>query len=155
MKRILPYITIIAIGAFVGNMINIGLSYAIHWHSLPPMAFMETFKGDFPRLLGPTAATLLPAWLGSLWLFVKSPQKSESRKNWMFAFLGLSLTILQTSIYHLPMNLNFMALKYDAATATSKLQGWIIFHWIRILVAIASGVYALKGFQASEATPGN
>ncbi len=150
MKKILPYIAIIATGAFVGNMINIGLSYAIHWQSLEPMEFMETFKVDFPLLLGPTAATLLPAWLSGLWLFLKSPQKTEVRKNWMYAFIGLSLTILQTSVYHLPMNLDFMDLKYDAATATSKLQGWVFFHWIRIGVAIASGVFAIKAFQHSK-----
>jgi hypothetical protein len=149
MKKILPYITILAIGAFAGNMINIGLSYAIHWQSLDPIEFMKTFKVDFPLLLGPTAVTLLPAWLGSLWLFLKSPNKSESRKNWMYAFIGVSLTILQTSIYHLPMNLDFMEMKYDAATAASKLQGWVIFHWIRIVVAITAGVYALVGFQKS------
>ena len=45
------------------------------------------------------------------------------------------------------MNLDFIALKYDAATASSKLQGWVISHWIRIIIAIISGVYALLGFQ--------
>ncbi len=149
MKKTISIITIIAIGAFAGNMINIGLSYCIHWQSLDSIEFMKTFKVDFPLLLSPTAVTLLPAWLGSLWLFLKSPKSSESRKNWMYAFIGLSLTILQTSIYHLPMNLDFMALKYDAATAASKLQGWVIFHWIRIVVAIVSGVFALLGFQKS------
>ncbi|MCB0707083.1 MAG: DUF1772 domain-containing protein [Saprospiraceae bacterium] len=149
MKKILPYITILAIGAFAGNMINIGLSYAIHWQSLDPIEFMETFKVDFPLLLGPTAATLLPAWLGSLYLFIMAPQKTESRKNWMYAFIGISITVLQTSVYHLPMNLDFMALKYDAATAAGKLQGWVIFHWIRVVVAIVAGVYALVGFQKS------
>lgn len=149
MKKILPYITIIAIAAFAGNMINIGLSYAIHWQSLDPIEFMKTFAVDFPLLLYPTAATLLPAWLGSGWLFLTSPKKSESRKNWMYAFIGISLTILQTSVYHLPMNLDFMAMKYDAATAASKLQGWVIFHWIRIVVAITAGVFAITGLQKS------
>lgn len=150
MKTTLPILAILAIGAFAGNMINIGLSYAIHWQSLDPIEFMESFKVDFPLLLGPTAVTLLPAWLGSGWLFFKSPKNSEIRKNWMFAFIGISLTILQTSVYHLPLNLDFMALKYDAATATSKLQGWVIFHWIRVMVAIASGVFALKAYQISN-----
>lgn len=149
MRRTISIITILAIGAFVGNMMNIGLSYAVLWQSLPPFDFMESFKIDFPLLLGPTAATLMPAWLGSLWLFIKSQKSSESRKNWMYAFLGLTLTIIQTSVYHLPMNLDFMALKYDAATAASKLQGWVIFHWVRIAVAITAGVYALLAFQKS------
>ncbi len=147
MKKTIAIVTILAIGAFAGNMINIGLSYGIHWLSLEPIAFMESFKVDFPLLLTPTAATLLPAWLGSLFLYVKTEKTAESKKYWMYAFLGLTLTILQTSVYHLPMNLDFMALKYDAAIATSKLQGWIVFHWVRVSVAIASGVFALLGFQ--------
>lgn len=149
MKKTISIITILAIGAFAGNMLNIGLSYAIHWQSLAPLDFMKSFAIDFPLLLGPTAVTLMPAWLGSLWLFFKSPKESESRKNWLYAFIALSLICIQTSIYHLPMNLDFMALKYDASTATSKLQGWIISHWIRIIIALFAGVCALLGFQKS------
>lgn len=148
MKQTISIITILAICAFVGNMMNIGLSYAIHWQSLTPIEFMESFKIDFPLLLAPTAATLMPAWLGSLWLWLKTPKTIESRKNWRFAFIGLTITIIQTSAYHLPMNLDFMALKYDAATATSKLNGWVISHWIRVIIAAVSGVYAILGFQS-------
>ncbi|WP_375559009.1 anthrone oxygenase family protein [Bernardetia sp. OM2101] len=97
-----------------------------------------------------TAATLLPAFLGSLWVFLKSEKGSESRKYWLYAFIGLTIINIQTVAYHLPMNLDFVELKYDAATATSKLQGWIILHWVRVVVAICSGVFALLGFQKSS-----
>ncbi len=149
MKNTISIITILALGAFIGNMLNIGLSHAVYWQSLDPIEFMQFFAKDFPLLLVPTAVTLMPAWFGSLWLFLKSEKKSLGKKYWMYAFIGLTLTIVQTSIYHLPMNLDFMALKYDTATATSKLQGWVIFHWIRIVVAIIAGVFAVKGFQKS------
>lgn len=149
MKKSLPIITIIAIGAFIGNMLNIGLSHAAYWRSLDPIAFMEFFAVDFPLLLVPTALTLMPAWLGTLWLFIQSDKQSETRKLWLFSFAALTLTIAITSVYHLPMNLDFMALKYDATTASSKLQGWITFHWVRVVVAIISGVYALQAFQKS------
>lgn len=149
MKQIVSIIAIIGIGAFAGNMLNIGFSHAIYWQSLDPIEFMQFFAIDFPLLLVPTAITLLPAWLGSLFVFLKSDKKSESRRYWKIAFWGLTITIIQTSVYHLPMNLNFMALNYDALTATSKLNGWIISHWIRVGIAILSGVYAIKGFQES------
>jgi hypothetical protein len=149
MKQTLSIIAIIGIGAFAGNMLNIGLSHAIYWQSLDPTEFMKFFAIDFPLLLIPTALTLLPAWLGSLFVFLKSDKQSESRKYWRIAFWGLTLTIIQTSIYHLPMNLDFMALKYDASTATSKLNAWVISHWIRVGIAIFSGIYAIKGFQKS------
>ena len=150
MKQTTSIIAIIGIGAFAGNMLNIGLSHAIYWQSLDPIAFMKFFAIDFPMLLVPTALTLLPAWLGSLFVFLKSDKKSKSRSYWRFAFWGLTLTIIQTSIYHLPMNLDFMALKYDAATATSKLNGWIISHWIRIGITIFSAVFAIKAFHISN-----
>ena len=149
MKKTISIIAIIAIGAFIGNMINIGFSYGIYWLSIEPIAFMESFAIDFPLLVPPTALTLLPAWLGTLWLYFKTEKMDISKKYWLYSFLALTLTIVITSVYHLPMNLDFMALKYDAATATSKLQGWIIFHWVRVTVAIASGVLALLAFQPS------
>lgn len=77
MKKILPYISIIGIAAFAGNMINIGLSYAIHWQSLAPIAFMESFNVDFPLLLGPTAVTLLPAFISTLWLVIITKEKKK------------------------------------------------------------------------------
>lgn len=149
MKHTLSIIAIIAIAAYAGNMINIGASHALYWLSLEPLEFMRFFAIDFPLLLIPTAATVLPAWLVSLVVFRKSDAQSESRKYWRLAFLGVTLTILQTSVYHLPMNLDFMAMSYDAATASSKLNGWIVSHWIRVVIAVISGVYALKGFHKS------
>ncbi|NVK26390.1 MAG: hypothetical protein HWE14_00030 [Flavobacteriia bacterium] len=152
MNRTLPIIAILGIGAFAGNMLNIGLSHAIYWQSLDPIDFMKFFATDFPLLLVPTALTLLPAWIGSLFVFLRSDKNSESRKYWQIAFWGLTLTILQTSIYHLPMNLDFMALKYDAATTTDKLNGWVVSHWIRTGIAIISGAYAIAAVQKSTNT---
>lgn len=147
MKQTISILAIISIGAFAGNMLNIGLSHAIYWQSLDPMEFMKFFATDFPLLLIPTAVTLLPAWLGSLFVWLKSENNSEARKYWKIAFWGLTLIILQTSIYHLPMNLKFMELKYDEITAVKKLDGWVVSHWVRIAIAIFSGVYAVKGLQ--------
>ncbi len=149
MKKILPFIAIIASAAFVGNMINIGLSYCVYWQSLDPIQFMETFKVDFPLLLGPTAATLMPAFLSTLSLFIIHKNNKKARRYWGYAFTCLLLTIIQTAAYHLPMNLEFMELKFSAAEATSKLEGWVFFHWVRIIVAIVASVFAIMGFQKS------
>lgn len=149
MKKILPFIAIIASAAFVGNMINIGLSYCVHWLSLEPITFMETFKVDFPLLLGPTATTLMPAFLATLSLVVLTKNNKEAKRYYRYAFIGLLLTIIQTAVYHLPMNLEFMELKYSAAEAPSKLQSWVFFHWVRIIVALFATVFAIIGFKKS------
>jgi len=147
MKKTLSYIAIIAISAFAGNMINIGLSYGIHWLSLEPIAFMESFKVDFPLLLGPTSVTLMPAFIATLCLVFLTKENKMERRYWLYAFVGLMLINIQTVAYHLPMNLDFMDLKYSAVEATSNLRAWLFFHWIRIIVAIGSAVFAIKAFQ--------
>lgn len=149
MKNIVAIIAIIAIAAFAGNMINIGMSYASYWQSLDPIAFMEDFKVKFPLLLAPTTATLLPALIATLLSVVFSWKNPETRSFWLIALFGLLLTIAITLIYHLPTNLAFMNLKYSAAEATSKLQTWVLLHWVRVVVAITAGVFAILGFKKS------
>lgn len=149
MKNIAEIIAIIATAAFAGNMINIGMSYARYWQSIDPIAFMEDFKVKFPLLLGPTAATLLPALIATLLSVVFNWNNPETRSLWLIALVGLLLTIAITLIYHLPNNLAFMGLKYSAAKATSRLQIWVLLHWVRVVVAITAAVFAILGFQKS------
>lgn len=42
--RTISIITILAIGAFAGNMINIGLSFAVHWARSIPSPFKKVSK---------------------------------------------------------------------------------------------------------------
>lgn len=150
MKKTLAYISIISIAAFAGNMINIGLSYAVHWQSLDSLAFMESFKIDFPLLLGPTTVTLMPGFIGSLWLVFLNKENKAVQRLWLISFVALLLINIQTAAYHLPMNLDFMDLKYSGVEATSKLQSWIFFHWLRVGMAIFSAIYAIKAFKSTS-----
>lgn len=149
MKKILPYIAIIGIGAFTGNMINIGLSYGIHWLSLEPVDFMATFAIDFPLLLGSTIATLLPAFIATVGMYFLSDKGSKARRYWLFAVVGLLIIDIQTIIYHLPVNLAFMGQNVEPALVGGRLNTWLVFHWVRIVVAVAVGVYALRAFESS------
>ena len=149
MKNIAEIVAIIAIAAFAGNMINIGMSYARYWQSIEPIAFMQDFKVKFPLLLAPTAATLLPALMATLLSVIFNWNNPATRSLWLISLVGLLLTIAITLIYHLPNNLAFMGLKYSAAKATSRLQVWVLLHWVRVVVAIAAAVFAILAFQNS------
>ena len=149
MQNIVAIVAIIATAAFAGNMINIGMSYARYWQSIDPIAFMEDFKVKFPLLLPPTAATLLPALIATLLAVVFNWNNPATRSLWLVALFGLLITVAITLIYHLPNNLAFMGLKYSAAKATSRLQIWVLLHWVRVVVAIAAAVFAILGFQKS------
>lgn len=148
MKKYLPYIAIIGIAAFTGNMINIGLSYGIHWLGLEPLDFMKSFAVDFPLLLYPTIVTLLPAFIATIVLYFSTTKSTNAKRNWLYALIGLLLINVQTVAYHLPLNLAFMDQAIELTEVNGKLNTWLAFHWVRIVVALLSGVYAMKGWKS-------
>ncbi|MEM9220480.1 MAG: anthrone oxygenase family protein [Cyanobacteria bacterium P01_F01_bin.150] len=149
-RNIVAITAIIAIAAFAGNMINIGMSYAGYWQSIDPIEFMEDFKVKFPLLLTPTATTLLPALITTLLSVVFNRKNPATRRLWLIALLGLLLTVVITLIYHLPTNLAFINLEYGAAEATHKLKIWVLLHWVRVTVTIAASTFAVLGFKKSN-----
>ncbi|MGJ3237077.1 MAG: anthrone oxygenase family protein [Anaerolineae bacterium] len=149
MKKITAFIAIIGIAAFAGNMINIGLSYGLHWSTLEPVAFMTTFAVDFPLLLYPTVATLLPAFIATIAMFFLSDKGSRARQFWLYALIGLLIINVQTIAYHLPLNLAFMDQRVEPNVVGNRLTSWLIAHWIRVVVAIVAGVFAIRGFESS------
>lgn len=150
MKKILPYISIIGIAAFVGNMLVIGLGFGTYWQTLEPMEFMKQFTLQFPNLLPPTMGILLPALIATIALVVQTKDQKEVRKNWSIALAGLVIACTITSVYHLPVNLGFMESKYSAEVAVSKLNLWILLHWVRTLTVFIAAIYAVKAFELSR-----
>jgi hypothetical protein len=150
MKKILPYISIISIAAFVGNMLVIGLGFGFYWQSLEPMEFMRQFSLQFPLLLPPTMGVLLPALISTIALVVITKGQKDVRRNWVVALVGVLIACIITSVYHLPTNFGFMESKYTATEAVSKLNMWMLLHWVRASVVVVSAVYAVKAFQQSN-----
>ncbi len=150
MKNALPFISIIGIAAFVGNMLVIGLGFGLYWQSLDPMTFMEQFGLQFPYLLSPTMGILLPAIIATIALVVNAKGQKDVRKNWIVALVGLMIACTITSVYHLPTNFGFMEMKYSAEEAISKLNLWMLLHWIRTAIVLVSAVFAIKAFQISN-----
>ena len=148
MKKILPYLAIIGTSAFAGNMINIGLSYGIHWKSLEPLEFMKTFAVDFPLLLYPTAATLLPAFIATILIYLSSEKSTQTKRFWLYALIGLLIINVQTVGYHLPLNLAFMDQSIEITEVGGKLSTWLFFHWVRIGVALTAAIFAIKGWES-------
>jgi len=149
MKKYLPYISIIGIAAFVGNMLVIGFGFGAFWQSLEPMEFMKQFTLQFPNLLPPTMGILLPALLATIALVINTKGQKEVRKNWSTALAGLVIACTITTAYHLPTNLGFMESEYSAEVATSKLNIWMLLHWVRTVVVFIAAIFAVKAFELS------
>lgn len=150
MKKILPYISIITISAFVGNMIVIGLGFGTYWKSLEPIVFTQQFTLQFPNLLAPTMGILLPALISTIILVIITKEQKEIRKNWIIALLGLLIACTITSVYHLPTNFGFMESKYSDEVTLNKLNTWLLLHWVRTSVVFISAIYSIKSFQLTN-----
>lgn len=147
MKRTLGVIAIVGTVAYLGNIINIGLTYAIAWQRLDPMVFMQGFKTTFLLLLPTVAVTLLPGLIGIIASISLSKENPDAKKSWRMALYATLASIVITSIYHLPTNLAFIDQRYSIPEAASKLQLWVVLHWLRIVLAIIASVFAIQGFQ--------
>lgn len=149
MKRTIGIIAIIGTVAYLGNIINIGLTDAIAWQRLDPMVFMQGFETSFLLLLPTVAVTLLPGLAGIIVSIIFNKENNEAKKSWRIALYATLISIFITSVYHLPTNLAFIDQSYSVTEAASKLQLWVILHWVRIALAIVASVFAIQGFQKS------
>ena len=149
MKRVLGIIAVIGTIAYLGNIVNIGLTYAIAWQRLEPMVFMQEFETTFLLLLPTVVVTLLPGLVGIIASISLNKENIEAKKRWRMALYASLISILITSVYHLPTNLAFIDMSYSISEAASRLQIWIILHWVRIALATVASLYVIQGFQKS------
>lgn len=147
MKKTLSYIAVIGTSAFIGNLLVIGLGFGMYWQTLEPMEFMRQFGIQFPLLLAPTMGILLPAFIATIAMVINTKTQPVVRKNWIFALIAIVITCTITTLYHLPTNFGFMDLKYSAEEATSKLNLWLILHWVRALFMVIAAIYAVKAIH--------
>ena len=152
MKRTFGIIAIIGSISYLGNIINIGLTYAVTWQRLDPMVFMQEFETTFLLLLPTVVVTLLPGLVGIIVCLRLNKDSLEVKKSWRMALYATLASIAITSIYHLPTNLAFMDQSFSATEASSRLQLWVMLHWVRVVLAIVASVFAIQGFEKSVRT---
>ena len=152
MKRTFGIIAIIGSISYLGNIINIGLTYAVAWQRLDPMVFMQEFETTFLLLLPTVVVTLLPGLVGIIVCLRLNKDSLEVKKSWRMALYATLASIAITSIYHLPTNLAFMDQSFSATEASGRLQLWVILHWVRVVLAIVASVFAIQGFEKSVRT---
>ena len=150
MKRALGIIAVIGTIAYLGNIINIGLTYAIAWQRLNPQVFMESFETTFALLLPTVVVTLLPGLIGLIASIFLNKENLAAKQNFRFALYATLISILITSVYHLPTNLAFIDQRYSMTEAANRLQLWVVLHWVRVALGAIAAVFVIFGFQHSE-----
>ena len=125
------------------------LTYAVAWLRMDPIEFMQGFETTFLLLLPTVAVTLLPSLIGIIVSIYFNKENDDAKRRWRLALYATLISIVITSVYHLPTNLAFIDQSYSVTEAESKLTLWVILHWVRIALALVASVFALQGFQKS------
>lgn len=149
MKRTFGFIAVIGSIAYFGNVLNIGLTYAVAWQRMETMAFMQGFETTFLLLLPTVAFTLLPGFIGIIASIYLNKGNKEANKSWKIALYASLVSIALTLVYHLPTNLAFIQQSYTVEDAARSLDLWVLLHWVRIGLALIASVYVTLGFQKS------
>ena len=142
-------IAIITSGAYLGNLINMGVVHAAFWLTLEPVAFMNDFAGKFDLLLMTLPLTFLPSLLAiivAIWITRKT---ILARNYWLCAlvlsFIGLGLS----AVYFIPMNNGFVAQSFTPVEARVNLEFWYNLHWVRVALSAVSCLFTLLAFKAT------
>ncbi|MEL6674563.1 MAG: anthrone oxygenase family protein [Bacteroidota bacterium] len=147
-KLIIYVIAIVASGAYLGNLLNMGLTYAPYWQSLSSDEFMQDFGIKFYYLLATLPVTMLPA-IAAIILAILGQKDAQAKKLWRVALYGTLGGLLISAIYHLPTNFGFLEQTYAAEEVRVRLGWWVILHWGRVALAILTAVYTVLGFRRS------
>ncbi len=143
-------LAVFTISGSFGILLAMGLGFGIFWKTLDPLTFMQVFSAEFPYFIVPTVLMLLPALVSTIVLVIRYKHQKEIRQPWIYAMAGMIIAFTITNMYHLPVNLGFMELKYTATEAANKLNLWIILHWVRTAAVLMSALFAIKAIQTSD-----
>ena len=139
-------IAIIGSGAYLGNLINMGLAHAPYWQSLDSDSFIADFTLKFPLLLTTLPLTMIPSIIGVVICFIWY-RKTKAGKSWRIAFYGVIAGFIISAIYHVPTNFSFLEGNFTQEATTIRLQWWVNLHWVRTVFALLTAVYSVLGFK--------
>ena len=142
-------IAIITSGAYLGNLINMGVVHAAFWLTLEPVAFMNDFAGKFDLLLMTLPLTFLPSLLAiivAIWITRKT---ILARNYWLCALVLTLIGLGLSAVYFIPMNNGFVAQSFTPEEARVNLEFWYNLHWVRVALSAVSCLFTLLAFKAT------
>ena len=144
-------IAIIGSGAYLGNLINMGLAHAPYWQSLDADSFVADFTLKFPLLLTTLPLTMIPSIIGVITCFIWY-RKTKAGKSWRIALYGVIAGFTISAIYHVPTNFSFLGGNFTQEETVIRLQWWVYLHWVRTVFALITAVYSILGFKTTIET---
>ncbi|MEM7142278.1 MAG: DUF1772 domain-containing protein [Actinomycetota bacterium] len=134
---------------FVASMFTIGMGLGRSWTQLEPQVFAETFPGTFLFLLPTVGLTLTPGVYGVWQAYRAAAPGSAAFRRWRLALAGLLASTTVTLIYHVPANYRIWQHDLTDAQISTELDRWLVFHAIRLVIAVAAMLAAFRAIASS------
>lgn len=137
-------IAAITTGMFAGGGLMVGVSFGIRWRGLEPAQLIQAFPQDWIHM----AWTIIPiALVQTLFLALSlrlAWPRRDIRNLWLTA-LGLWIVNgVITSVYHVPVVFRVMSGSYTPDELPSVVTTWLVFHWLRIVIALTTAYFAVS-----------
>ena len=153
MSYLIYAVAIITSGAYLGNLINMGMVHATFWLTLDPVQFMNDFAGKFDLLVTTLPVTRLPSLIAiiiAIWITRKT---LSARNYWLGALLPAIIGLGISAYYFLPMNNGFIEQSFTPEEARTKLEFWYNLHWVRVMLSVVSCLFTFLAFRETVKAP--
>lgn len=143
-RKTVNIVAIAASAAFAGGGLLILLSYGIRWLGTDPLVWRAGFWDEFLNF----AITIIPLNMITLVGLVLSVrldwQDRPIRRVWMIAIGLYVANTVFTLGYFIPQNVLLIRDSYTAAEASQVRATWLGLHVLRVIIAAAVPVYAMR-----------
>lgn len=134
---------------FTAVMLTIGMGLGRLWVQIDPVVYGDTWLNTFLFLLPCIAITLIPAFIGAIWSWRDAAAGSAAKRRWAVALAGLSVSVLVTLVYHLPVNIRIWSGGMSSSELTSQLHWWLALHAVRTAAGLVATIAAFLAIKSS------
>ncbi len=134
---------------FTAVMLTIGMGLGRLWVQIDPVVYGDTWLNTFLFLLPCIAITLIPAFIGAIWSWRDAAAGSAAKRRWAVTVGGLTVSVLVTLVYHLPVNIRIWSGGMSSSELTSQLHWWLALHAVRTAAGVVATTAAFLAIGAS------
>ena len=143
-RKTVDITAVVASAAFAGGGLLILVSYGLRWLATDPLVWRAGFWDEFLNF----ALTIIPLNLITLIGLVLSVrldwENLPVRRLWMWAVWLYGANTLFTLGYFIPQNILLIWDTYTSAEASNVRATWLGLHVIRVAIAVAVPVFAMR-----------
>lgn len=140
MRLLFNILAVTGSAVFAGVMLTIGVTLGGYWKSLLAAEFLDWFSqnnGFISRAIPLVVVPALIGLIGSIWLGWGA---AGARVLWIGSAACIVAVLALTTIWFVPANAQLAAKTFPLDQVPSRLNTWIMIHYVRIGLALVASV---------------